>query len=85
MSLLQQFYTYVTCPLLARKCTRAQIALLSRNMRRDVEVKDVHRQAHSCTGIRNIDHTCYVALNGGAGEQQVDLVVIVTCRQSQIL
>jgi hypothetical protein len=26
-----------------------------------------------------------VALNGGAGEQQVDLVVIVTCRQSQIL
>jgi hypothetical protein len=67
--------------LLARKRTGAQISLLGRDMRRDVKVKDVHRQAHSCTCVGDIHNTCNVALNRGTGEQQINLVVIVTCRQ----
>lgn len=47
-------------------------------MRRDIEVEDVDRQAHGCARIGNIDDACYMSLHGGAREQQVDLVVIVT-------
>ena len=63
--------------LLACKGAASQITLLGRNVRRNIEVEDVHRQSHSRTRVGNVYNTCDVALDRGAREQEIDLVVVV--------
>jgi hypothetical protein len=62
----------------AGKCTASQVPLLRRLMRTDVEVEDIHRQAHSRARVWYIYYSGHVALHWRAGQQQVDLVVIVS-------
>jgi hypothetical protein len=51
-------------------------------MRRDVKVKDIHRHPHRRARIRDIDHAREMPLHRRAREQQVDLIVIVSCPTS---
>lgn len=60
------------------------VELLGRPGRRNVEVKDIHRQADGRARIRDVHDARYVALDRGAGEQKVDLVVAVA-KPPQIL
>ena len=63
----------------AGKRARPEITLLGRKMRANVKVKDIHGQPHSRTRIGNIDDTSHMALNRRTRQQEVDLVVVVTC------
>lgn len=46
-------------------------------MRANIKVEDVDRQAHGRAAVRNVHNARYVTLHRRAGEQEVDLVVIV--------
>lgn len=50
-------------------------------MRRDIEVEDIHRQTHGRTRVRNVNDTRDMALHWSARQQEVDLVIIVTCAE----
>lgn len=57
------------------KRTASHVQHLSLAGGRDIEVKDVHRQTEGGAGVGDVDDACHVALNRGAGEEEVDLVV----------
>jgi hypothetical protein len=57
------------------KRTASHVQLLSLAGGRDIEVKDVHRQTEGGAGVGDVHDACHVALNSGAGEEEVDLVV----------
>lgn len=62
---------------LERTCTEISLGLagLERRSGGDVKVKDVHWQTERCAGVGHIHDAGHMALDGGAREQQVDLVV----------
>ena len=51
----------------ASKRTASQVPLLRRLMRTDVEVEDIHRQAHSRARVWYIYYSSHVSLYGCAG------------------
>jgi hypothetical protein len=57
------------------KRTASHVQLRSLAGGGDIEVKDVHRQTEGGAGVGDVDDACHVALNRGAGEEEVDLVV----------
>lgn len=65
------------CQLFACKCTAAHISLLSRDVRRNIEVEYVHWQAHSSARIRDINNAGNMPLHRCARQQQIYLVVII--------
>lgn len=46
-------------------------------MRADIEIEDIHRQAHGRTRIRNINNTRDMSLHRRTRQQEIDLVVVV--------
>lgn len=66
-------------PSRAGVCALAQIKLLNWCFGRDVEVEDIFRQTDGRARVRDVDNAGDMTLYGRAGEQEVDLVVVVAC------
>lgn len=62
---------------LTRPRTTPQIPLLHLNLRPDIKIEDIHRHTDGRAGVGKIDDAGDVALDGGAREEEVDLVVVV--------
>lgn len=59
------------------KCTASHVQLRRLAGRRDVEIEDVHWETEGGAGVGDVDDAGHVALDGGAGEEEVDLVIRV--------
>lgn len=66
--------------LLAGNGTSAHVQLLDVRLGTDIKVEDVGWKTKSCASIGDVDDTCQVALNRRTRQEEVNLVVGVTCK-----
>ena len=66
------------------KGARPQISLLCGLMRANVKVEYVHWQTHSGACIGDIHNASYMTLYRRTRQQQVDLIIVVTCSNVSI-